>query len=437
VDLNEHKERTLKKRLIAPTAIALAVAAGVCGGGALPTTASASGGTLTVWVMTGDNEASVWGPVNTAFQKEYPGWTVNVEVQQWGGISAKLTTALASSSPPDVMEIGNTDVAEFAASGGLLNLASDKSQFQNSSNWLSGLSGPAEYKGGLYAVPELAGDRVVVYNKAMFKAAGITSTPATLDQLIADGAALKNRFSKVKNFSALYLPGEEWYAAMPIVWAYGGQIATLKGGKWYGDFDSKASLAGLEEYQVLQNDLSIRASRDVNEANPSDAAIFAKGESAMFIDGTWTLGQITSDNKAMTGDIGTFILPGLVAGQQAPVFLGGSDLGIAANSPNKTQALAWTELMTGTMGQTLQTQQEGFIPNASNLSGVAKLNPNVATYFKAAAVSSFTPPVPGWATVEADNVMQDLFAQVAEGKQNVGAIAKSVDNNLDTLLNQQ
>jgi N,N'-diacetylchitobiose transport system substrate-binding protein len=387
--------------------------------------------------MTGDTAPAVTNAINAAFVKQYPGWTVNIEIQQWGGISAKLTAALASTSPPDVMEIGNTDVAEFAASGGLLNIASNKSQFQNSSNWLSGLEGPAEYNGGLYGAPELAGDRVVVYNKAMFKAAGITKPPATLDQLIADGTALKNRFSKVKNFSAMYYPGEEWYAAMPIVWAYGGQIAVQKGGKWYGDFDSSASLAGLQEFQVLQNDLSIRASRDVNEANPSDAAIFAKGEAAMFIDGTWTLGQITADNKAMTGDIGTFPLPGLVAGQQAPVFLGGSDLGIAANSPNKTQALAWTELATGTMGQTAQTQDEGFIPNASNLVGVAKLSSNVATYFKAAAVSSFTPPVPGWATVEADNVMQDLFAQVAEGKQNVGDIAKSVDNTLDTLLNQQ
>jgi N,N'-diacetylchitobiose transport system substrate-binding protein len=386
--------------------------------------------------MTGDNTAAVWNPVNAAFEKANPGWTVNVEVQQWGGIATKLTTALASSAPPDIMEIGNTDVAEFAASGGLLNLSSDKSQFQNSSKWLSGLEGPAEYKGGLYAVPELAGDRVVVYNKAMFKAAGITQTPATLDQLIADGTALKNRYSNVKNFSPFYLPGEEWYAALPIVWAYGGQIAVDKGGKWYGDLASKASLAGLEEYQVLQNDLSIPASRTVTEADPSDAAIFAKGQSAMFIDGTWTLGQITADNKAMKNKVGTFILPGLVAGKQAPVFLGGSDLGIAANSPNKAEALSWVKIMTGTMGQGLQTKDEGFIPNASNLVGTAKVNANVANYFKAAAVSNFTPPVPGWATVEADNVMQDLFAQVAEGKQNVADVAKSVDSKLDTLLNQ-
>ena len=33
--------------------------------------------------------------------------------------------------------------------------------------------------------------------------------------------------------------------------------------------------------------------------------------------------------------------------------------------------------------------------------------------------------------------METLFSQVAEGNQNVAQIAKSVDNELDTLLNAQ
>lgn len=423
------------KKSLTSAALALAVAAGMSA--SVVPAASAQSNTLTVWLMTGDTNTTVYNSVNAAFAKEYPGWTVNVEIQQWSGISSKVITALASSTPPDVMELGNTDVAEFAASGGLTNLAPDKAQFQNSGKWLSGLEGPAEYNGGLYAVPELAGDRVVVYNKAMFKKAGITSAPTSLNELLADGAALKNAYSKVKDFSALYLPGEEWYAAMPIVWAEGGQIAVQKGGKWYGDLESKASLAGLKEFQVIQNFMSTPASRDTNEVNPSDAQVFASGKAAMFIDGTWTLGQITTDNKAMKGNIGTFILPGVKPGSVAPVFLGGSDLGIAKGSPNQAQAMAWVKLYTGTANQLLQGSNEGFIPNASNLVSKVKVSPNVATYFKAAAVSQFTPPVPGWATVEADNVMQDLLAQVASGKQNVGVIAKAYDQKLDSLLNAE
>jgi N,N'-diacetylchitobiose transport system substrate-binding protein len=427
----------VKKRFVAPAAAALAVVAGV-GGGTLPAaTASASGNTLNVWLMTGDSIPAVVNSVDSAFTQEYPGWTVNVEVQQWGGISAKLITALAGSDPPDVMEIGNTDVAEFAASGGLVNLASDKSQFDNSSQWLTGLEGPAEYNGGLYAIPELAGDRVVVYNKQMFAKAGITHTPTSLQQLVTDGAALKKTFSNVKDFSPFYLPGQEWYAAMPFVWADGGQIAVEKGGKWYGDLEAPSSLAGLKLYQQIQNSLSTPASRNVNEDVPSDAQIFASGKSAMYIDGNWTLATDVADNKSLTNEIGTFILPGVKSGSVAPVFLGGSDLGIAKNSPNQAQALAWVKLFTGTVNQLNQAREEGFIPNAANLVSKVSLSANFKTYFQAASVSQFTPPVPGWATVEADNVMQDLFAQIADGKQSIATIAKQYDQKLDLLLNAE
>ena len=155
----------------------------------------------------------------------------------------------------------------------------------------------------------------------------------------------------------------------------------------------------------------------------------------MYIDGNWTLGTDVTDNKALANEIGTFALPGVKAGSVAPVFLGGSDLGIAKNSPNQAQALAWVKLFTGTINQLNQAREEGFIPNASNLVGKVNLSPNFKTYFNAASVSQFTPPVPGWATVEADNVMQDLFAQVAEGHESIATIAKQYDQKLDSLLN--
>jgi N,N'-diacetylchitobiose transport system substrate-binding protein len=47
--------------------------------------------TLTVWLMTGEITPAVSNQVNAAFQKQYPGWKVNIEIQQWSGISTKLT----------------------------------------------------------------------------------------------------------------------------------------------------------------------------------------------------------------------------------------------------------------------------------------------------------------------------------------------------------
>lgn len=428
------RETQVKKTAISSAAVALAALTALSPVAA--TTASAqSSHTLTVWLMTGEITPAVSNQVNAAFQKEYPGWKVNIEIQQWSGISTKLIAGLAGSNPPDAMEMGNTDVSEFAASGGLENLARYRTQLPNSSNWLSGLEGPAAYKGGLYGVPLLAGDRVVIYNKAMFAKAGITSPPKTIDQLLNDGTALKNAFRGVKNFSPLYFPGEYWYAGMPIVWSYGGQIAVQKGGKWAGALSSKASLAGLQEFQTVQNDLSVPASRTVNTNAPDQDSVFAQGRAAMIVGGGWELGAITADNKKLTGDLGTFVFPGVTASQPSPVFIGGSDIGIAANSPNKAQALAWVKLMTSPKYQLAMAKVDGLMPNAKSLLSVGKTLPNQADYYKAAALSNFTPATPGWATVEADNVMESLFSQVAQGKQNVATIAKSVDNQLNTLLN--
>ncbi len=423
----------MKKRFVAPAAIALAIAAGVSGGGGLA--AAAPSHTLNIWLMTGEISPSVYNLVNAAFESQNPGWTVNVQIQQWSGISTKLITALASSNPPDAMEIGNTDVAEFAASGGLENLAQDKSSLPNNNNWLGGLEGPAEYNGGLYAVPLLAGDRVVVYNKQMFAQAGIKQAPNSLSQLAADGAKLKATFASVKNFSPLYLPGEYWYAGIPLLWANGGQIATQSGGKWTGDLTSKGSLAGLLEWQKLQNTLSIPASRDVNTNAPDQDNVMADGQAAMIVAGSWEPGVVTSDNKKLTGQLGTFVFPGPTAGTPAPVFIGGSDIGIAASSANKQQALDWVQLMTGKVNQLSMAKFDGLMPNATSLLQVGSTLPGAADFYKAAAHSDFTPATPGWATVEADNVMETLFSQVAAGKQSVAKIAAATDTQLDNLLN--
>lgn len=430
----------MKKRFVAPAAIALAIAAGVSGGGGLAA-ADTPSHTLNIWLMTGEISPSVYNLVNAAFESQNPGWTVNVQIQQWGGISTKLITALASSSPPDAMEIGNTDVAEFAASGGLANLSSVESSLPNHNNWLGGLEGPAEYNGGLYAVPLLAGDRVVVYNKQMFAQAGITQAPNSLAQLSTDGAKLKAKFGNVANFSPLYLPGEYWYAGIPLLWANGGQIATQSGGKWTGALTSKGSLAGLAEWQKIQNTLSVPASRDVNTNAPDQDSVLASGKAAMIVGGSWEPGAVIADNKKLTGQLGTFVFPGPKANTPAPVFIGGSDIGIAAGSPNRQQALDWVQLMTGKVNQISMAKFDGLMPNATSLLQVGATLPlagttgNSSDYYTAAADSNFTPATPGWATVEADNVMETLFSQVAAGKQSIAKIAAATDTQLDNLLN--
>ena len=91
--------------------------------------------------------------------------------------------------------------------------------------------------------------------------------------------------------------------------------------------------------------------------------------------------------------------------------------------------------MTNAQNQLDMVKLDGLMPNATSLLSVGASIPGQASWYQAARSSDFTPATPGWATVEADNVMETLFSSVAEGKQNVAQIAKATDEQLDSLLN--
>src|SRR5690606_11331177 len=81
----------------------------------------AAGEELTVWIMQDDYNNESLAAINDEFT-ERTGAEVDVQIQQWDGITTKLSTALGTSTPPDVIDIGNTQVAGYAANGALLDI---------------------------------------------------------------------------------------------------------------------------------------------------------------------------------------------------------------------------------------------------------------------------------------------------------------------------
>src|SRR5690348_9283168 len=127
---------TLRKPWVTVVSVAIALVAAACGGnGSTGSNANNNSanqtGTLTVWLMNGSAPQSVIDEVNADFKNKYPNVTVNVEIQQWGDIGTKLDTAFQGSAPPDVIELGNTLVAKYAAAGALEDITGKKTGFEN------------------------------------------------------------------------------------------------------------------------------------------------------------------------------------------------------------------------------------------------------------------------------------------------------------------
>jgi N,N'-diacetylchitobiose transport system substrate-binding protein len=432
-----------KSRIAAIGTIGLvaALALTACSSGSGGTSSSGKidgkGKTLTVWSMTGDLSATTLGAINKEFTKE-TGAKVNVQTQQWTGIGTKITTALATSTPPDVVDLGNTDVANYAASGGLLDLTSDQKNLEQGQTWLSGLLDPALVDKKLYAVPSFAGDRVVLYNKTLWAKDGITTVPTTYTQLTADLDIIKAKNSS-PDFSAMYFPGQYWYAGMGFVWDAGGSIATGSGKSWNGAFSSAASQAGLNDFKTFQNTYSDAASRTLNTDTPSQDTIFADGKAGAIVASSWEIGTVEATKKLTAADLGTFPFPGK-SGQNQPVFLGGSDWGVATKSKNADLAKAWVKIAASPSIQNNYVfGKDGWIPNSTQAStaAAAKAPAITAAFFTAAKRSNPTPAAGGWLTIEGDNSITQFFQDVATGSATPAAAAASFDAHLATALNAQ
>jgi N,N'-diacetylchitobiose transport system substrate-binding protein len=421
-----------RKILVTAIGMAIALVVAACGSTSTAVNPANQTGTLTVWLMNGSAPQAIIDGVNADFKVKYPNVTVKVEIQQWSNVTTKLDTGFAGSAPPDVMELGNTLVAKYASVGALADITSQKSGFENSGTWLQSLTDSCTLQSKLYCVPYLAGSRAIIYRKDMFDAAGV-QVPTSMDDLLTVGQTLMSKHSSDPNFSALYFPGKYWYAAAPFVWDFGGDIATQSGSTWKGAIDTPQSQQGLSTLQNIVSKLS-RADKTGDELKQDQA--FAQGHIAMIIANGWEVGVITdpkSGDPSLLPKLGAFPIPSHNAGQTAPVFLGGSDLGVAAKSQHQDLAREWIKLLGGTKYQTLMVTQGGVIPNTTSLTGLSSGLP--AIFAAAAKNSRFTPNSPNWANVESANVLQNMLVAIFTGRSSISSATSDASAKITQILN--
>jgi N,N'-diacetylchitobiose transport system substrate-binding protein len=333
------------------------------------------------------------------------------------------------------MELGNTLVSKYGAAGALQDLSASKAQFENNANWLQSLTESCTVDGKLVCAPYLAGSRAIIYRKSMFEKAGITQTPTSMEELQTAANKLMQANSSDKRFSAFYFPGKYWYAALPFIWDFGGDIAKQEGDQWRGALDSPEAQQGLNELKKLV-DCCSKADKSGDEAKQDQS--FAQGHIAMIVANGWEKGVILdkkTGNPKLEKDLAAFPLPSRNAGQTAPVFLGGSDLGVATKSKNQDLALDWVKLLAGTKFQTQMATVGGVIPNSTTLLTLHQDDPYLSVFDSTAKNSRFTPTSPNWANVETANILPDMLVSIFTGRASVADATKKASEQITTTLN--
>lgn len=364
--------------------------------------------TIDVWLMRDSVSAQFQKDFVEGFEAAHPDIKVKVQIQEWDGIGEKVTAALASNDAPDVIETGNTQVAQFAQSGGLLDL-SDKVDELGGKDWLKGLAEPGAYEGKQYGIPYYAANRVVIYRTDLFKEAGIDAAAIkTRDQWIAATEKLNTGDTQ-----GIYLPGQNWYTLAGFVWDEGGDLATESGGRWKGSLDTPEALRGMEFYEKLQ--ALGRGPKDSDEAGPPQADVMAKGKVAQVISTPGGAGTVIENNPELKGKLGFFPIPGKTAGAPGAVFTGGSDLVIPTASTKQDAAYTFIRELTGDTWQKKLAVAMSYVPNKTTLADAVAADPGAAAMAVGAAEGHATPNSPGWAAVEAKNPIKDYMTAVLTG----------------------
>ncbi|MEV6495775.1 extracellular solute-binding protein, partial [Actinoplanes sp. NPDC051633] len=146
---------------------------GAAGSG--PLTGSAR---FTTWAN--DQEAAAFKKLAADF-KAARGAEIKIEVLPYDQIRTVVDRQLQANQAPDLFRVSYTDVGSYASNGVLADL-SDHLDDSFGDAFLPALWSAVQSDGKPFGVPHHTDTSALVYNKAHFAKAGITSVPTSLDQ---------------------------------------------------------------------------------------------------------------------------------------------------------------------------------------------------------------------------------------------------------------
>lgn len=364
---------------------------------------------ITIWLMKDSVSGAYLDRFTKAYEEENPSVQLEVKIQEWTGIGKKVMAALESEDSPDIIEVGNTQVAQYAESNGLRDLTLESVRDLGSEDWLPGLAEPGSINGSQFGIPWYAANRVVIYNKDLFAEAGIEEPPKTRAEWLDITAQLDQGGRQ-----GIYLAGQDWYTLAGFIWDEEGELAAEAGGEWEGRLATPEALRGMKFYKELQ--ALGDGPKDSDEVTPVQEHEFAKGDIAQIIDTPNSAVQIEEKNPDLKGKLGFFPVPGKTADAPGSVFTGGSDLIVPKNSSHRSAAVDVVKALAGEKWQTELAKTMSYVPNKTTLADVIEGQEATAAMAAGAAEGHATPNSPKWANVELDNPIKPYMTAVLQGE---------------------
>ncbi|MBT2366954.1 extracellular solute-binding protein [Streptomyces sp. ISL-10] len=388
-------------------------------------------GTLWVWLFREVNnkpKEKVVDAAVAAFEKAHGGTEVEVEYIPVETRAQRIKAAFNDpASAPDVIEYGNTDTAGYVKDGGLADVTAEFDAWDEAEDTDPTARESVTVDGKVYGAPLFVGARALYYRTDVFKELGL-EPPRTQDELIATAKKIR------KQKPALYglaVGGAYTYGAMPFIWAAGGEIAEENGGHYTSAIDSAAARKGIKTYTSLFGDDNCPAAKCASMGGNATVTAFASGKAAMAIGGDFSHQAVQAGS--VKGAYAVVPLPGLKAGEIAPAFAGGNNVGVLRSSSHRTLAVDLMKRFAGKETQAKLFDAMGFLPTYTDVRAeAAKKEPFVEPFIKTlGGGAKFVPASPAWGQIDASLVLPTMFQEIVSGKKDVAAASEDAAKKMD------
>jgi multiple sugar transport system substrate-binding protein len=386
---------------------------------------------LRVWAFGGEGDALQ--PIARDFERANPGVHVRIQSIPWTAGHEKLLTAYVGGALPDVAQLGNTWIPEFAALGALEpldTLLARDSALVPRADYFPGVLATNVVDSVLYGVPWYVDTRVLFYRTDLLRAAGVASPPRTWSELREDLAKLK-RVQPAGAFPAL-LPLDEW--AQPVIFAMQAGSPLLASHDTRGEFLDPRFRRGFDFYVGLFRDGLAPPLANTQISNVYQE--FAAGRIAMYITGPWNVGEFRRRlPDSLQASWSTAPLPGPDGPGES--LAGGASIVIMRGASNKAAAWRFLAFLADPARQAAFYRTTGDLPARRSAWDAPALvsDRQLAAFREQLGRVTPMPAVPEWELI-ATQIAQ-AAERAARGRQSEDAALASLQHDVDGTLEKR
>jgi len=329
---------------------------------------------VTFWVRSADQ--GFVEPLVKAYNAK-GGTQVKLTVIPQDDFVTKFATAVAGGAAPDIVAVDLVFLPAFAKSGEMTDLSALYKSLPYAKSLSPSHMRLATFENKVYGVPFSAESSVLIYNKDLFKKAGLdpNSPPKTWAQL--ETYAKKIRALGGDTYGYYFsgaCAGCNIFTFAPLIWASGGDVLNAQGSA--ATLNTPQVKAALSLYKRLWDAGTIPAGSKTDSGTNFFSA-FATGKIGMAGSGAFSIGTLKKDYPKL--NFGVAPLPGQNGNSSS--FAGGDVIGIPAGSKNVSAAQDFIKWALSPEVQVQQFAKNGSIPVRSDLASnqYSKLDPRYVT----------------------------------------------------------